>query len=104
MKPKVTWQKPPEGVYKINWDTSVDRDRCKMGMGLVVRDHAGQLIAALCASKDHITDPTSAEALAASKAAELCHRLGLEKVILEGDAVEVDWDISDRWCLRHNNN
>jgi hypothetical protein len=34
-------------------------------------------------------DPASAEALAAGKAAELCHRLGLEKVILEGDAVEV---------------
>jgi hypothetical protein len=88
MKPKVTWQKPPEGVYKINWDASVDRDRCKMGMGMVVRDHAGQLIAALCTSKDHITDPASAKALAAGKAAEaeLCHRLGLEKVILEGDA------------------
>jgi hypothetical protein len=35
------------------------------------------------------TDPASVEALAAGKAAELCHRLGLEKVILEGDAMEV---------------
>lgn len=83
------WQKPLEGVFKLNWDASNDLARKRMGLGVAVRDHEGKLIAALCATKDYIIYPATAEAIAARKAADLSRRMGLEKVILEGDALEI---------------
>ena len=60
-----------------------------MGMGIITRDHEGRVVAAWCATKTDVSDPASAEALAAWNVAVLSHRLGLRKVIAEGDALEV---------------
>ena len=83
------WTKPPADFLKVNWDASVGGRQKRMGMGIAVRDQDGALRAALCATKNFITDPAMAEAVAAQKAVEVCLRLGLQKVILEGDALEV---------------
>jgi hypothetical protein len=83
------WTKPPEGFLKVNWDASVNGQRKRMGLGVAVRDHEGVLRAALCATRDFITEPAVAEAVAAGKAVEVITWLGAEKVILEGDALEI---------------
>lgn len=83
------WQKPPEGFFKLNWDASLDVKRQQMGMEIVVRDHEGGVVASYCATKEFITDPTTAKALAAWRAVELSHHLGLLKIVLEGDYLEV---------------
>jgi hypothetical protein len=44
---------------------------------------------AFTASKQFLTDPTSAEALAAWMLADICVKMGYNDVILEGDALEV---------------
>ena len=83
------WQKPPVGTIKLNWDASVDVGANKMGMGMAARDHTGELVASFCATLEFITDPSSAEALVARKVAQVqvSHRLGLRRIILEGDAL-----------------
>jgi hypothetical protein len=81
-----TWQKPPESFYKLNWDASIDVARKQMGIGVAVRDHKGMLLASLCATKEQITDPGTAEAIAAWHAAKLAQRLGLRRIVLEGNA------------------
>jgi hypothetical protein len=43
-------------------------------------------LASLCATVPFISDPAIAEAYAAWKAAGLCCELGLQRIILEGDA------------------
>ncbi|XP_059440309.1 uncharacterized protein LOC132172759 [Corylus avellana] len=63
------WHTPPVGVVKINWDAAVDKDGEKMGIGIIARDHNGLILAAQVASRQYITDPTTAEALAAWKMA-----------------------------------
>jgi hypothetical protein len=60
-----------------------------MGVGIIAQDHEGKIIAARCLSRPYITDPTTAEALAAWKLAEFSTELGLRQVIAEGDALEV---------------
>jgi ribonuclease HI len=83
------WQKPPVGSIKVNWDAAVDKEGNRIGLGIVVRDHNGQVVAMQCSTRQFICDPATAEALAAWTAVSLCGSLGLQSVVLEGDACEV---------------
>lgn len=85
----VKWRKPSPGWIKLNWDAAIDIECQKMGIGIIARDHSGAVLAAVSASRPRVTDPTTAEAIAAWKMAEVCVTLGYSKVILEGDSLEV---------------
>lgn len=80
------WQAPPHGWFKVNWDASVDKKNGRVGLGAVVRDHLGTMCAAKILSRQGSLDPTSAEAMAALMAAQLCYDMGLSRIQLEGDA------------------
>ena len=58
-------------------------------MGVIAREHEGKAIAMFCANKGRVQDPTMAEAVAVWEAIELAHRLGLRRLILEGDVLEI---------------
>jgi hypothetical protein len=60
-----------------------------MGIGIIARDHTGWVLAAVCASRPHVTEPTTAEAIAVWKLADIYSSLGFAKVVLEGDSLEV---------------
>jgi ribonuclease HI len=60
-----------------------------MGIGVVVRDYAGGVVATKSVTKDYICDPVVAEALALWTAVELFGQLGFNDVIFEGDCLEV---------------
>lgn len=60
-----------------------------MGIGVLIRDHGGEVVAMLCASKGYVTDPSLAEALATWQASDLIQRLDMRKVILEGDVLSI---------------
>ena len=83
------WTKPLYGVIKLNWDAVVNEERQMVGVGVIGRDHNGHICLAFTACRRFITDPTSAEALAAWTLADICVRLGFTDKILEGDALEV---------------
>ncbi|XP_059442059.1 uncharacterized protein LOC132174415 [Corylus avellana] len=61
------WKKLPAGSFKVNWDTLVDNTRRRVGIGHIVRDYGGEVIAMLCETKDYVQDPATAEALAARR-------------------------------------
>jgi hypothetical protein len=67
----------------------VNKKGQKMGIDIVARDHNGQIVAVLVASRQLIIDPTTAEALAAWKMADLCVSMELDNIILEGDSLKV---------------
>jgi hypothetical protein len=92
------WKKPPHGVIKLNWDAAIDKNNQRMGIGIIARDHNGNIVAAFVATRLYITDPSSAEALAAWKMAELCVVLGLNNVLLEGDSLEVVKGVQNCSC------
>jgi hypothetical protein len=60
-----------------------------IGVGIIGRDHNGNICLAFTACRRFFTDRTSAEALAAWTLADICVRVGYNDVILEGDALEV---------------
>jgi hypothetical protein len=78
-----------EGYIKINWDVFLDMLRKRIGVGVVARDHEGVLVSAMCATKDFIIEPTTVEAETAQKTVELSLQLGWQKLVLEGDVLEI---------------
>jgi hypothetical protein len=88
-RPIAGWLPPPVGHVKVNWDASISKQQNKMGVGIAVRDHTGQVLVMACATKDFINNPTMAEAVGAWLAVALAKRLVLRNVIMEGDALEV---------------
>ncbi|GLT76792.1 hypothetical protein SLA2020_484300 [Shorea laevis] len=83
------WKKPDVGMVKGNWDAAIDFKNQRMGVGLVVRNSTGSVLAAMCSSVPFITDPTTAEVVALQKAVSVCLDLGFQRIQLEGDALEI---------------
>lgn len=84
-----SWRKPPRGIIKVNWDASVDSKGKRIGIGLIMRDHGGAAIAMLCETTAYVQDPATAEAIAARRGVEFCAELGIRRVILERDALQI---------------
>lgn len=46
-RPQVRWAPPPAGTYKANFDATIFEELNCAGLGVVYRDHFGQVIATL---------------------------------------------------------
>jgi hypothetical protein len=86
---ETVWSRPGRGIIKVNWDAALDQRQRRIGMGILARDHDGQVIAAMCSSKPFLLDPVSAEAFAAWRMAGFCGSLGARHIVVEGDALEI---------------
>lgn len=80
---------PPDDFIKINWDASIDVGSQRMRMGMVARNNRGEAVAMCCATKPFVNDPSAVEAMAVAQAVQLGRRMAWEKIIPEGDALEV---------------
>ncbi|XP_042979938.1 uncharacterized protein LOC122310120 [Carya illinoinensis] len=78
------WIKPIQGFIKANWDASTNTRN--LGLGIVLRDEVGEVLACACFKKPPVSDSSLAETMALWQAVELSHELGFNRVILEGDA------------------
>ncbi|XP_042973210.1 uncharacterized protein LOC122305014 [Carya illinoinensis] len=83
------WIAPPPNFYKANWDTAVDKENSKIGVGVIIRDSSGLIIASLCSSISLSPNPLLGEAVAALRASSFCSELGLNQIMLEGDSIAV---------------
>ena len=61
----------------------------RVGMGAVVRNHEGRVLAMQCLTRPLISNPTTAKTIAAWQAMELGIHMGVANLELEGDAMEV---------------
>ncbi|XP_042980081.1 uncharacterized protein LOC122310263 [Carya illinoinensis] len=84
-----SWSAPPLHVFKANWDASVDKVQCKVGIGVVIRDWNGCVVATLRSQKDMFLDPLLAESFSVLKAVILCNQLNMQDVIFEGGSLNV---------------
>ena len=80
------WLPPLPSVYKVNFDGATFPDIAATGLGVVVRDLEGLVIAAL-SERIHLP-PTVAtlEALACRRSIVFAIELGLQDVVFEGDS------------------
>ena len=82
----VRWQPPAEKSIKANFDGAVFGEEQAAGIGVVLRDCEGQVLAAL---SEKVRLPASVEVLemlAARRAALFARELGCSRVCFEGDA------------------
>ena len=71
-----SWSSPQDGLVKINFDRAIFSESNQSGVGVVIRDNNGAVLAS-CSEKIHQAyKPDKVEALAALKAVTFAHELG----------------------------
>jgi ribonuclease HI len=97
------WINPQQGWFKVNWDAAVGKQAGRIGLGAVIRNHRGEMVAARSLTRVGLLEPAAAEAVAAIVVIQLAREMGLQQIYVEGDAkVIVDAVVSQApdWSRR----
>ncbi|KAK2637132.1 hypothetical protein Ddye_031924 [Dipteronia dyeriana] len=78
---KRKWKPPAEGLFKINTDAAINGSLGHVGIGIIIRDSAGHVMAS--------SSPQSAEAVAILRGLQLARDSGLWPCSIESDALSV---------------
>ena len=81
------WKPPTGQLYKLNFDAAVFENGS--GIGAVIRNATGEVMAALSARGATVGDNEEAEALSCRKAMEFAIDAGFSELMVEGDNVMV---------------
>ena len=81
------WTAPDANGIKINFDGVIFADRDCAGIGVVIRNDAGLIMASLTQQIPLPTTVIEVEALAARRALEFTLELGFDDITFEGDSV-----------------
>jgi ribonuclease HI len=84
----ITCEKPSHGTYKLNVDASFHPNGTGAA-GAVLRDDRGDAIAGVACPLSHVHDATAAEALALLKGLVFLLDIGVTRVTVESDSLEV---------------
>ena len=79
------WKSPPWSKLKVNFDGSVFRENQRVGVGVIVRNAEGSVIASMAESFHLPFSVAAVEVIVAKKALQFTKDLGLSSIILEGD-------------------
>ena len=83
------WQ-PPEGfMYKLNFDAAIFTDISASGVGAIIRNASGQVMATLSSKGLVVTNSEKAKVLACRLAMEFALDAGFSDLIVEGDNLNV---------------
>lgn len=80
------WSPPPRECFKINFDGATFPDLGKAGLGVVIRNCTGNVVASLLEQAPLPFSPVNVEAMATARAIQFAQELGVRPYILEGDA------------------
>ena len=83
------WTKPKEGHVKLNVDATFYVQTLKGAVGDVLQDDKGGFIVASNEKLEHVSDATSAEAYAVRHRILLAQQMGVSKLVVEADYLEV---------------
>ena len=85
-KQHIRWNPPPSTSLKINFDGAVFRETDEAGLGVVVCDHQGKVMASMFEKIKLPSSSNEVEALAAMRAISFALELHLPSIIVEGDS------------------
>jgi hypothetical protein len=89
-----SWTPPPSGIFKVNWDASLNLKKGWIGLGVIVRDCNGVCLGARSVTKQMKVDSKTIEVMAALFAMQFSKEVGFLDVIFEGDAAQVVKEIN----------
>lgn len=81
---RTKWASPPTDVYKNNYDGLVFFEANKSGIGVVIPNSSGQVIAALVQQLNQAYQAAEVEAMAACRALEFGIEIVIDKAKVEG--------------------
>ena len=84
-QPMTTWTPPPFHAYKVNFDDALFERENRAGLGVVIWNHDGLVMASLFEVVPLPATVIEVETLAARRAVEFALELGFENIVLEGD-------------------
>ncbi|KAK2650956.1 hypothetical protein Ddye_018445 [Dipteronia dyeriana] len=74
---KLKWKPPGKGLFKINTDAAINGSLGRVGIGIIIRDSAGHVMASSSQSLRSVLSPQSAEAVAILRGLQLARDSGL---------------------------
>jgi hypothetical protein len=83
------WTPPPEGWVMINVDAAIFEGVNQMGLGLVIRNHNGEFIAAVRQGFGGITNPELAESIAFRHAVQFASKLPYNQIMVALDCLSL---------------
>ncbi|XP_040998143.1 uncharacterized protein LOC121244182 [Juglans microcarpa x Juglans regia] len=83
----VSWNPPPIGFLKLNVDEAMFGDQNSAGVGVILRDHNGDVVVACSKSERKVSYAEFIEAIALLRGLQLCAQWGVPKVLLETDCL-----------------
>ena len=86
---EVRWSPPPTARYKLNVDGAVFKTQKTAGVGVLIRDEQGQVIAALSQKINAPLGALEVEAKAAEVALQFARDVGISDFIMEVDSLIV---------------
>ncbi|XP_075654664.1 uncharacterized protein LOC142624799 [Castanea sativa] len=81
----VTWQPPPQSIFKLNFDATVFSGLNKSGYGAIIHDEKCEVMAAMAAKGPKVFCSEEAELHACRKAIEFAVDVGFSELVIEGD-------------------
>lgn len=86
---QMRWKPPPAGWFKANVDAAVKIDQQRTGLGVVIRNPEGKVVAAAMKTTIFLDKVDYAEAEATQFGLEIAEQAGCIPVIMESDSQEV---------------
>ncbi|KAK9208996.1 hypothetical protein WN944_001357 [Citrus x changshan-huyou] len=83
------WNPPQKGFYKVNVDATTNSEKQIAGLGAVIRDENGNVIAAAIKVSKFYGDVCFAEAEAVEWGLQVARNASIESLIVESDAQEI---------------
>ncbi|KAH1074286.1 hypothetical protein J1N35_026614 [Gossypium stocksii] len=83
------WKPPDYGFFKLNFDTSFQKENRTSVMAVLARDFTGEVVGGCTCSLENVDDPFVAEARACERAIQFADAMGFQRVLLEGDSLTV---------------
>ncbi|KAF5444601.1 hypothetical protein F2P56_033721 [Juglans regia] len=83
----LSWSPSPPGFLKLNVDGAIFPDHHKAGIGIILRDEKGDVIAACSKLEGDVASPEFIEATALLRGLQFCAQWGVPKLVLETDCL-----------------
>ncbi|XP_050262616.1 uncharacterized protein LOC126707070 [Quercus robur] len=93
---RIVWEPPLESAFKLNFDPEIFSELNRIGVGVIIRNYKGEVMAAMSARGPAIHSSEEGELLACRKAVEFAIDAGFSRLVLEGDNVNVMQAISSQ--------
>jgi ribonuclease HI len=85
----IKWKPPEVSRYKVNYDGAVFSDRNEAGIGVIIRNHRGEVMGALSQRIPYPHSVEAVEASAARSAIQFAKDSGFTNIDLEGDSTSI---------------